>query len=170
MYAFDDVHNSIEYFRLNCFSTFPFEIQAAAQQKQQNAKKDDKWSSSTASSIWMWGNDQTMGNANVPMPSGNGNANYFWEDPSAPINKTIVSSKVQGNIQQNGTGKALAKSQTVSNMQSVVNSPKANVNASKPSAPISKTSSSGNVTAIVNSTSINNNKKVKGGNSNPKKG
>lgn len=120
----------------------------------------------------MWGNDQSMGNtSNVPMPSGNGNTNCFWEDPSVSINKAMTSSKLQGNITQNGTGKVLAKSQTVSNMQSVVNSPKTNVTATKPSAPISKTSSSGNVTAIVNSTSNNNNnKKAKGGNSNTKKG
>lgn len=117
----------------------------------------------------MWGNDQSIGNpSNASMPSGNGNANCFWEDPTA--SKTATSSKGQGNIQQNGTGKALAKSQTVSSMQSVANSPKTNANASKSSTTISKTSSSGNVTAIVNSTSNNNNKKAKGGNSNNKKG
>lgn len=118
----------------------------------------------------MWGNEQSIGNpTNVSMPSGNGNANCFWEDP-ATSKAAVTSTKVQGNIQQNGTGKALTKSQTVSNMQSVANSPKTNANASKSSATISKTSSSGNVTAIVNSTSNNNNKKAKGGNSNTKKG
>lgn len=128
----------------------------------------------------MWGNDQSIGNpTNASMPSGNGNANCFWEDPAAATaaaaaSKVVTSSKGQGNIQQNGTGKALAKSQTVSNMQSVANSPKTNANASKSSATISKTSSSGNVTAIVNSTTSNNNnnnnKKAKGGNLNTKKG
>lgn len=114
-----------------------------------------------------------MGNpSNASMPSGNGNANCFWEEPAVAPKAAVISSKGQANIQQNGTGKALAKSQTVSNMQSVANSPKtnANANASKSSATISKTSSSGNVTAIVNSTSNNNNKKAKGGNSNAKKG
>lgn len=152
-----------------CFSSSFHSNQAAAQQKQQNAKKDEKWNS-----IWMWGNEQSMGNpsGNASMPSGNGNANCFWEDPAAaPKVSVVTSSKGQTNIQQNGTGKALAKSQTVSNMQSVANSPKTNANASKSSsATISKTSSSGNVTAIVNSTSNNNNKKAKGGNSNAKKG
>lgn len=122
----------------------------------------------------MWGNEQSMGNpSNASMPSGNGNANCFWEEPAVASKVTVISSKGQANIQQNGTGKALAKSQTVSNMQSVANSPKtnANANASKSSATISKTSSSGNVTAMVNSSTSNNNtKKAKGGNSNAKKG
>lgn len=117
----------------------------------------------------MWGNEQSAGNAAIAsMPSGNGNANCFWEDPS--VSKAVASSKGQAHIQQNGTGKLLSKSQTVSSMQSVANSPKTNTSAAKSSATISKTSSSGNVTAIVNSTSNNNNKKSKMGNSNVKKG
>lgn len=99
------------------------------------------------------------------LPSGNGNANCFWEDPA----KAIAPTKV--NAQQNGTGKTLAKSQTVSNMQSVANNPKANQNPPKSTA-IMKTNSSGNVTAIVNSTANNNNnnKKAKAAGSASKKG
>lgn len=139
----------------------------AAQQKQQNAKKDDKWPISTWSMIW--GNEQANNSGgvggsgmNASMQSGNGNANCFWEDTA----KAATSTK--GNVQQNGTGKPLAKSQTVSNMQTAANNAKAN--ASKLSTTISKTNSTGNVTSVINSTSNNNNKKVKGGSSSSKKG
>lgn len=139
----------------------------AAQQKQQHAKKDDNRQFSQWSMIW--GNDQGQppsggGSNNAPLQSGNGNANCFWEDPS----KAAPSTK--GNVQQNGTAKPLAKSQTVSNMQSMANNSKANQNASKSSTTISKTSSSGNVTSVVNSTSNNNSKKAKSGNATSKKG
>lgn len=142
-----------------------FFVIKAAQQKQQSAKKDDKWSAVQQWSM-IWGNDQA--NSGGPAASGNGNANCFWEDPAKPTT-TVTMTSTKGNVQQNGTSKPLVKSQTVSNMQSVANNPKPNQNASK-STTISKTSSSGNVTAAANSTSNNNTKKAKGGNANSKKG
>lgn len=133
-------------------------------------KKDEKWSSVSQWSM-IWGNDQANNSAaNVIMPSGNGNANCFWEDPSKTTIAATTPSMKSGNVQQNGTGKTLAKSQTVSNMQSIANNSKSTSNASKTSVPIAKTNSSGNVTTVVNSTSANNaSKKPKGGNSNAKK-
>lgn len=114
----------------------------------------------------IWGNDQTNSSAtNATMQSGNGNAITFWEDPA----KATTSTKV-ANVQQNGTGKALAKSQTVSNMQSVANNSKAvTQNASKSTVAIAKTNSTGNVTAVVNSTANSSSKKAKTGTSNAKK-
>lgn len=115
----------------------------------------------------IWGNDQA--NNAGPAASGNGNANCFWEDPTKMATTTVTVTSNKVNVQQNGTSKPLAKSQTVSNMQSVANA-KSNQNAATKSTTISKTSSSGNVTATVISTSNNNSKKAKGGNANPKKG
>lgn len=115
----------------------------------------------------IWGNDQA--NSGGPVASGNGNANCFWEEPIKATTTTITVTSTKTNVQQNGTSKPLVKSQTVSNMQSVANYPKANQNTPKPTT-ISKTSSSGNITAAANSTSNNNSKKVKGGNANSKKG
>lgn len=116
----------------------------------------------------IWGNEQSnSGAVNASLPSGNGNANCFWEDPSkAPAAAPTKS----GNVQQNGTGKVLAKSQTVSTMQSAANNPKTSQNAAKSATPIAKTNSSGNVTAVVNSTSNDKSKKPKSGNSSAKKG
>lgn len=102
------------------------------------------------------------GGMNAAMQSGN--ANCFWEDASKAATSTKAS------VQQNGTGKPLAKSQTVANMQSAAINAKANQNTSKSSTTISKTNSSGNVSSVVNSTSNNNSKKAKGGNSTSKKG
>lgn len=123
----------------------------------------------------IWGNDQSNSSAaNTSLPSGNGNA--FWEDPSKTAAAAAVASAVaaaaikSGNVQQNGTSKALSKSQTVPTMQTTANISKANQIGSKSATPISKTSSSGNVTTVVNSTSTEKSKKVKGGNSTPKKG
>lgn len=123
-------------------------------------KKDEKWSSVSQWSM-IWGNDQSnTGGMNAP--SGNGNA--FWEDPAK-----AAAPPTKGNVQQNGTSKPLAKSQTISNMQSATINAKANQNALKIT-PISKTNSSGNVTATAISTANNATKKVKGGNTNAKKG
>lgn len=114
----------------------------------------------------IWGNEQTNNSAaNAAMQSGNGNAITFWEDPA----KATTSTKVV-NVQQNGTGKALAKSQTVSNMQSVANNAKATTpNPSKSTTSIAKTNSTGNVTAVVNSTANSSSKKPKTGPSTAKK-
>lgn len=115
----------------------------------------------------IWGNDQSNNAGSAA--SGNGNVNCFWEDPAKMATTTVTVTSSKGNVQQNGTGKPLAKSQTVSNMQSVVTA-KSNQNTATKLTTISKTSSSGNVTATVNSTSNNNSKKAKGGNANSKKG
>ncbi|XP_031629871.1 GIGYF family protein CG11148 isoform X2 [Contarinia nasturtii] len=132
----------------------------AAQQKQQNAKKEEKWASVSQWSM-IWGND------GATMASSNGSANCFWEEPAKVPPPPPPSTKP--NIQQNGTGKPLAKSQTVSNMQTIANNPKANQNASKTNTTISKTNSSSNITTAANSTPNNSNKKAKGSNANSKK-
>lgn len=108
----------------------------------------------------IWGNDQVA--------SSNGNANCFWEEPAKAQPTPPTSTKA--NVQQNGTGKPLAKSQTVSNMQTIANNPKTNQNASKTNTTISKTNSSSNVSTAANPTPNNNSKKAKGGNANSKKG
>lgn len=113
----------------------------------------------------IWGNEQVnSGTMNAMAPSGNGNANCFWEEPAK-----VVAPTPKPNVQQNGTSKPLVKSQTVSNMQSVASNAKFYQNTPKPT-PISKTNSSGNVTATANLTSTNNNKKPKSSNTNAKKG
>lgn len=110
------------------------------------AKKDDKWPVSQ----WIWGEQAGSSGQTVNAALASGNGNIFWEDPVKQSTVTKVS------VQQNGTGKALAKSQTVSNMQGVsaANSVKAAQNAAKATA-ISKTSSSGNVTATNSNATAN---------------
>lgn len=121
----------------------------------------------------IWGNDQSGNNNNTTNPnaaiqSGNGNTNCFWEDPSK---SSVVPTKVVA--QQNGTpSKPLARSQTVSSMQSVSTESKA-----KQAAPLT---TSGSAVAInsTNSTKLNaaaavavnnNNKKAKETTTKPKK-
>lgn len=100
----------------------------------------------------IWGNDQagninnSTTNPNATLQSGNGNTNCFWEDPSK---LTVTTSKLIA--QQNGTTtiKPLARSQTVSSMQSVSNDSKA-----KQAAPLT---TSGSAVAVnsINSTKSN---------------
>lgn len=134
-----------------------------AQQNKQNAKKDDKWPVSTWSMIWgndQSGNNNNTTNPNATMQSGNGNTNCFWEETSK---LSAVPSKLAA--QQNGTTtKPLARSQTVSSMQSVSNESKA-----KQAAPLTTSGSAvtvnstnsmkSNVAAAVAITNNNNNNK-----------
>lgn len=119
-----------------------------AQHNKQNAKKDDKWPVSTWSMIWgndPSGNNNSTTNPNAAIQSANGNTNCFWEDPSK---SSIVPSKLIA--QQNGTtSKPLARSQTVSSMQSISNESKA-----KQAAPLT---TSGSAVAVnsINSMKLN---------------
>lgn len=138
----------------------------------------------------IWG-ENAGGNASGPgimLNASNGNANCFWDDsikPPAPL-------KV--NVQQNGSGKPLAKSQTVSNIQSsasiIIVAPTnpinvapstlvaANNNGAKSTQSskiaLTKTSSSGNVVATntnaITSAGNVNAKKAKGNQAVSKKG
>lgn len=121
----------------------------------------------------IWGNDQSGNNNNTTNPNaamqpGNGNSNCFWEDPSK---SSVVPSKLIA--QQNGTpNKPLARSQTVSSMQSVSNESKA-----KQAAPLTTSGSavavnSTNSTKLIAAAAVaanNNNKKAKEATAKPKK-